>query len=148
MRRNENSSYEPGFAPAARHRARDGLGVLVITLTIPFATPSLNTMLRQHWSVDRKLKARWKRLVWAARLEANDNCLPVPRDAFQRARITITRFSPRMLDADNATGGAKHIVDGLRACGIIIDDTPEHIELTVRQEKGDAATRIDIEALA
>lgn len=117
----------------------------MITLEIPEAIPSLNTMLRRHWSVDRKLKARWKRLVWVARLAANGNRLPVPRDSYGRARLTITRISPRTCDPDNLA--PKHLIDGLRACGIIVDDTPEHVELIVRQEKGKAGTRIQIEQL-
>lgn len=116
----------------------------VITLTIPEALPSLNTMLRRHWSVDRRLKNRWRIMVWAAlKQQAGGKALP----PLNKARVTITRISPRMLDADNCTGGAKHVIDSLRVCGLIVDDTPEHIELTVRQEKGRAATHIQIEAL-
>lgn len=113
----------------------------MITLTIPEATPSLNTMMRRHWSVDMRLKKRWRQMVMVAA------CGKMPKAALNRARITITRFSPRMLDADNCTGGAKHCIDGLKWCGIIADDTPEHIELTVRQEKGKAQTRIELEPL-
>jgi hypothetical protein len=115
----------------------------MITLEIPEAVPSLNTMLRRHWSVDRKLKTKWGKLVWVA---VRSQRLTV-QSPLQRARITITRLSPRMLDPDNATGGCKHILDSLRLLDIIADDTPEHVELIVRQEKGKAGTRIQIEAL-
>jgi len=119
-------------------------GVARIDLTIPEATPSLNKMLRRHWSVDRKLKQRWRDSVWWALREQGYG---QRREPLGRARVTITRLSPRMLDPDNATGGAKHVVDALRACNVISDDTPEHLELIVRQEKGKAATRIQIEPI-
>jgi len=115
----------------------------MIELTLNEATPSLNKMLRRHWSVDRKLKAKWARLVWVA---LRSKYLG-PMHPFPRARVTITRTSPRMLDADNATGGCKPIIDCLRQLSLIVDDSPEHIELIVRQEKGKAATRIQIEPL-
>ena len=113
----------------------------MIELLIDEATPSLNQMLRRHWSVDAKLKKRWRQLVMVAA------CGKMPKAAMTRARITITRLSPRMLDSDNATGGTKHLIDGLRWCGVIADDTPEHVELIVKQEKGKAATRVQIEEL-
>jgi len=111
-------------------------------LEIPEATPSLNTMLRRHWSVDRRLKKHWHKLVWVALFERPHG----PRARFSKAKITITRSSPRMLDPDNAAGSVKHVVDALRACDVIADDTPEHIELIVRQEKGKAKTVIELEA--
>jgi hypothetical protein len=111
-------------------------------IEIPEATPSLNKMLRRHWAVDRRLKKRWHKLVWVALFEQPYGA----RARFNKAKVTITRCSPRMLDADNAVGSVKHVVDALRACNVIADDTPEHIELIVRQEKGKARTVIELEA--
>lgn len=111
-------------------------------IEIPEATPSLNKMLRRHWSVDRKLKKHWHKLVWLALFEQSER---ITRP-FPRAKITITRHSSRMLDPDNATGSVKHVVDALRACNVITDDTPEHIELVVKQQKGKARTVIELEA--
>lgn len=113
----------------------------MIELYIDEPTPSLNEMLRQHWAIDVKLKAHWSRLVMCA---VSGKVPPAP---IARARITITRISPRMLDWDNCAGGTKHLTDGLRTHGVISDDTPEHVELIVRQEKGKAATRVQIEPL-
>lgn len=112
----------------------------MIAFTIDEATPSMNVMLRKHWTADRKLKQHWTKLVWVAVHGMK------PQRPYSKARITITRVSPRVLDTDNCVGSVKHLCDGLRACGIIADDTPEHVELIVRQEKGKAATRVRIEA--
>jgi hypothetical protein len=48
-------------------------------------------------------------------------------------RVHIRR--QRLLDPDNAVGGIKALIDALRYHGHIVDDSPEHIELHVIQEK-------------
>ena len=115
----------------------------MIELTLNEATPSLNKMIRLHWTVDRKLKAKWVKMVWVALRSQRMG----PVQPFSRARVTITRISPRMLDRDNLFSSVKHPLDGLKICSVIVDDSPEHIELIVRQEKGKAGTRIQIEPL-
>lgn len=50
-------------------------------------------------------------------------------------RVTITSHRARAVDPDNLAGGSKYLIDALRVCGLITDDSPEHIELVVRQEK-------------
>jgi len=50
-----------------------------------------------------------------------------------RSIIRITSFRTRLIDPDNLC--AKYFVDGLRYAGIIPDDRPQDIELTVTQEK-------------
>ena len=47
--------------------------------------------------------------------------------------VRIRSFRSRLLDIDNLC--AKSIVDGLRYAGLIPDDTPQDISLTVSQEK-------------
>ena len=114
-------------------------------IEIPEATPSLNQMLRQHWSKDRKLKDHWRQSVWIALYEQHGR--PLWSEPMPKARLTITRHSSRMLDPDNATGGVKHVIDALLACNLIAGDSPEHIELIVQQEKGAARTVIELEAV-
>jgi len=52
-----------------------------------------------------------------------------------RARVRITRFACRLLDEDNLSGGVKPLLDSIKQAGLIEDDSPECIELCVRQEK-------------
>lgn len=40
------------------------------------------------------------------------------------------------MDRDNLFGSAKSLVDGLRDNGLIADDSPDHITLTVEQYPG------------
>lgn len=50
-----------------------------------------------------------------------------------RARVVIESRRARICDADNLY--CKAILDAIRYAGLIADDSPEHIELTVRQTK-------------
>jgi hypothetical protein len=53
----------------------------------------------------------------------------------ERAAITITLRTCRLLDVDNAYTCAKPLLDGLKYAGVIIDDSPKHITLYVNQEQ-------------
>lgn len=50
-----------------------------------------------------------------------------------RYRVCITSFRCRLLDPDNLF--VKWVVDGLRYSRVIPDDSPDHIELVIRQVK-------------
>ena len=50
-----------------------------------------------------------------------------------RVAVSITAFQVRLLDPDNLC--PKHLIDGLRYAGLIHDDNPEEIILTVSQKK-------------
>lgn len=68
----------------------------------------------------------------------------------ERARVTITllRTDSQFYDPDAAVGTCKRLVDGLVHGGLLVDDSKDHIELVVRQERGDARScRIVVEAL-
>lgn len=51
-----------------------------------------------------------------------------------RTRVCVTRYARRLLDVDNL-GGAKLVIDQLRYAKLIQDDSPEHIDLELRQVK-------------
>lgn len=62
-------------------------------------------------------------------------------------RVTITHVRKRLADLDNLSG--KGLLDGIVACGILRDDSPEQVrEVRVRQVKGDPeTTTIEIETI-
>ena len=64
----------------------------------------------------------------------------------KRFVVRITACRQRLLDPDNLC--PKYFIDGLRYAGLIPDDTPDQIELEVRQEKvtlqSDECTVIDL----
>ena len=52
---------------------------------------------------------------------------------FHRRRIRITSKRCRLLDPDNLC--VKYIIDALRYCKVIKDDTTKEIEVYIKQEK-------------
>jgi len=60
-----------------------------------------------------------------------------PREANNSPRfvVSITSRRRRLLDPDNLVGGVKYFVDGLRYASLIPGDSPDCIELYVRQIK-------------
>lgn len=114
----------------------------VIDLNIPDVPPSLNMLMRMHWSKRKKLIDLWHRWIWVACSQAGVRT----RDPLPFAKVTVECRRKRALDPDNLYASAKPVLDGLRAHGLILDDSPSHITLTVTQSKGEPQTRVHIEA--
>jgi hypothetical protein len=110
------------------------------TLVIPRAPPSLNQTLRMHWIERRRLQRLWVKEIWVAAFEAQIKTPPT-----LKAKVSIERRGPKLLDPDNAVGATKIVIDALKDCGLIEDDSPDHIELSVSQVKGTPQTTITVE---
>src|SRR5690349_21442341 len=99
-----------------------------IAFVLPLVLPSLNTMLRQHWSKRRQHR---NDLVLEV-IVAIGGPRYLPRKPFAKARVSIVRHSPRPLDTDGAYASVKNLVDVMCAessahpygLGIIEDDAP------------------------
>lgn len=90
---------------------------------IPEALPSLNETMRQHWAVRKRNAERWGKMIVLARARAE-----IP-SATGKRRVTIERHGKKALDADNMCGGAKGFIDELRAFKLLVDDSPEFVDL-------------------
>lgn len=110
----------------------------MIELLIPDVAPSLNKLLRMHWTRRKKLASLWQRWVWVA-LSQQGCQREFP---FPKAKVSIERRGKRALDKDNLYGSAKVICDSLRYNRIIEDDTEKHIDLTVTQCLGEPRTMV------
>lgn len=86
---------------------------------------------REHWAVKAKRKKQQTNLA------ALVTCSVVSqRWLFARpARITLTRYGVRRLDADNLAGSFKGIQDGI-AAALGMDDGDERLTWVYAQEKG------------
>ena len=116
----------------------------MIELTISEATPSLNRLFGLHWAKRMETRKKWQWLVRAARLKARVHLdAPLPK-----AKVTVTRHGRRICDPDNCIAGTKYLTDSLVQEGILLNDTPDHIELVVKQIKTTTPhTTVTIEAL-
>jgi hypothetical protein len=105
-----------------------------LTLSIPIFLPKLpNQLLGARWFIRSAEARKWKRLVGDALMREG---LPIPGDwPLKKARITLTRMSPRQCDFDGLVGSFKSCVDSLVHHGVIEDDTPEHVVCEYKHEK-------------
>lgn len=105
-------------------------GALVLTLDLPEATPSNNTVKGMHYRVYQKTRQAWRARVQAALTAAGYELPAVP---LARSHLEIERYSAGGgLDWDNAYGGLKPLLDCLVSAsarnpdglGVIEDDNP------------------------
>ena len=82
-----------------------------------------------HWAVLQRAKKQWvEYLGWQALSLRVPRCLPG-----ERRRVDITFYRPGPVsDKDNAYSACKVPLDALVRCGLIEDDSPNHIDLVVK----------------
>lgn len=101
--------------------------------------PTQNQLLRMHWRARGRAK---RELAWMFAASA-------PAEPLRRTRVTVRRFSTRMLDPDNLVASCKLPLDALQDARIIAGDDTEHVALIVTQERvaarADARVEIAVE---
>lgn len=134
-------------APAAKEPRKtggDGKPPAVAPGTLAFEIPmelspgvnGAKGLKRMHWAAEKKLR---ERIACLLRAQAPLN-LPLP---FEWAKVELIRYSSQQPDKDNLHGLVKPLLDAMQVsskrhpygAGIIVDDSPDHIDLTVRWEK-------------
>ncbi len=120
----------------------------IYDITIPIRTMTANQLLRSHW---RKRRKQQNDIAWMVRAEAIPPAVP-----FDKARVTIYRYTTGKMDEDGQGMIAKGILDVLQPCskvhplglGFIKNDGPDCLELLVHTIHSTAkATRIVIKKL-
>ena len=109
-------------------------------IEIPRVPSSPNYLRGKHWRVRHRETKLWRDEVFYAVKQAA--LIPAP---YPKAKVEIERRSRGVLDPDNLYGCVKPVIDGLRYAGVLVDDSPAHIELTVTQSRGEPLTRIEIQ---
>ena len=114
-------------------KSKDGLPA--INFCVQRVVPSLNKWQRMGWRKRHKEGKLWKQeMIFLAQTLKSDQRFTLP---LRQPRIFITRVVPNkswLLDPDNIL--VKPILDAMVHRGIIIDDSPEHIDLVRTQESG------------
>lgn len=123
-----------------------------IRFAIDETLPTLNVLLRLHWSKRQRIARRVQQLVW---VELRKQGL-LPMVPMQRARIQVRRFSSNEPDPDGMPSTAKLLLDVLQpmskrhplGLGVIVNDDSDSITLHVEHvPKRVARTEVEIEAL-
>ena len=100
--------------------------------------PTLNQTKRMNRWTLASIKKRWSKAI---KMECIRKKYTI-KDPFEKAKITIKRYSVRQPDYDNMVGGAKEFIDLFTTPtmqanghiknkfghGFIIDDSPQHLK--------------------
>lgn len=100
---------------------------------------SRNQLDKLHWGVRNKKAKVWRLEVMVIK---NNNRWP---DCTTKQKVIITSYRKRKLDKDNLSGGLKSCVDALKKNKLIVDDSPEWVEVVYRQEIDSKNLRTEIE---
>lgn len=92
-------------------------------------------LLRMHWASKKRIRDRWTTLI---REQRPAKWKPV------KGHVIVTRHSSREMDKDNLYASCKFVLDALVRAGVIADDSPEHITLDARWQKGKSHTTIEV----
>jgi len=113
-----------------------------LTVTIPWVPPTLNKMLRSHWSQRKKdLQTVSIYLAGAGMLR------PQERES-RKIRVTVQMYRHNPTDRDGAQGACKPIFDAITRLGIARDDSEKFMEqvvLPVIVDRKNPRTEISIE---
>ena len=98
---------------------------------IPKSPNGPRGLLRMHWAARKRYWEYWRNLIRAEIDNSHEPCQT-------KQHVSITQIRQKKLDPDNLIASCKPILDALVAWTLIKDDSPDYIELSVRQdvEKG------------
>ena len=106
--------------------------------------PPILSNARLHWAKKQRIAADWYARVHWTLMESK----AIPKEPIFRAIVRYTRFSPgRAPDQTNLPSSFKFVEDGLVRSGVLVDDSPEHVENHYRWERSthkDKRIRVEI----
>ena len=101
----------------------------MIEFEIPGLPKMPNELLGSHWRIRSSNASKWFGLVMVAVNPFKRTKISSP------ARLTLIRYSAVEPDHDGLVGSFKAVIDGLVKCGVIPDDSPDHIKAEYLWEK-------------
>ena len=100
----------------------------MLKLNLKNPIQSLNHFQGHHWTKKDNETKKWEKAIWA-------KCQGRPFKAKGKMKVRITSLRTRLLDHDNLIGGAKSLVDAMKRLEMIVDDSPEFVEVEYAQQK-------------
>jgi len=117
------------------------------TITIPTIPITHNELLRQAYRASGWRPNAVQREKWRKRIRTVAG-LPRYDEPQGKVRVTITVYRGRRQDPDNVGGSLKPVLDALKDCGWIVDDSPKWIDLVAVErtaKKAERRTVIELE---
>jgi Holliday junction resolvase RusA-like endonuclease len=108
----------------------------MIDVTLPLDLVGANKLLRMHWRERKQYQTHVLNHLVVAGVRWRE------RQPAKQA-VTITRIlgpKQRRMDTDNAHASCKQVLDGLKKQGVIFDDSPAWIDLTVNEDSANRAS--------
>jgi hypothetical protein len=119
----------------------------MIDVTLRIDLIGANKLLRMHWRERKQLRIDCLNYLLVAGVKTRT---PEP----VKQRVSITRIlgpRQRSFDTDNAYAACKNLLDCLQIKGMIFDDSPAWIDLTVEEDSANRsagpAVRVRVEAV-
>lgn len=94
------------------------MGAYKLDLIINGLPKMFNVYKGMHWSMYKKEKDAWLKLVRLHLWQAGG----APPEPLKKARLKLTRCSSKECDFDGLVHSFKPIIDALKNCGVIEDD--------------------------
>ena len=112
----------------------------VIEFEVPLVPPTINVLMRKHWSYRRNQKGLWACEIMAALSDPGEYLdARIMKHAnthgYRKLRIEITVHHNREFDQDNLASIGKIPLDALKQLGIIVDDSSQYVEFAAKQVK-------------
>jgi len=102
---------------------------ILCKITLPIVTNSPNKMLRMHWTERYKIQKDYGYLLKAA-IEDKHRI----KYMYEYRKVEIFSYRKQLLDPDNLVGSVKLLLDAIEEAGLIWEDSPEYLSLSVFQE--------------
>lgn len=107
----------------------------MISFNLTQPIPSLNVTLKEHWAVKKKRRDSYEETLKWLYVQGTQETKDYLCSRIKK-RIRIHSQRVRKLDHDNLVGGAKTLIDALKRANMIVDDSPEWLEVEYTQATG------------
>lgn len=106
-----------------------------ITFEVGLLPPSINQLMRKHWSYRHNQKTLWTEEL-ACMEQGNLAALRKMATSRQRVSVEITVHHKNSFDPDNLKSCAKIPLDALKGLDCLVDDSAKWIDLDVKEVVG------------
>lgn len=118
----------------------------IVSFIIPEITPSNAALLRMHWRKQRRLNKDWHYLVFMGKSAWETVKKATLLPAKTKRKVIVRSYRHNKTDPENVWGGTKPLLDALVTNKLLVDDSPDWLELNIYSEvnRKDKRTEVSI----